>query len=27
LKENLSLWKEEDNDNAVEDLWINNIFI
>jgi len=21
LKENLSLWKEEDNDNAVEDLW------
>ena len=21
LKENLSLWKEEDGDNAVEDLW------
>ena len=21
LKENLSLWKEEENDNAVEDLW------
>jgi hypothetical protein len=22
LKENLSLWKEEDGDNAVEDLWL-----
>ena len=24
LKENLSLWKEEDGDNAVEDLWYSN---
>ena len=23
LKENLSLWKEEEGDNAVEDLWID----
>jgi len=25
LKENLSLWKEEEADNAVEDLWVLNI--
>jgi len=24
LKENLSLWKEEEGDNAVEDLWAPN---
>ena len=24
LKENLSLWKEEEGDNAVEDLWENS---
>ena len=25
LKENLSLWKEEEGDNAVEDLWRGNV--
>ena len=25
LKENLSLWKEEEEQNAVEDLWASNL--